>query len=39
VTDVEEGAVEEEEFECPTCGAGVRDEDTVCPNCGEEFDE
>jgi hypothetical protein len=47
--DIEEAAVAEEEdeaeetagaeeYECPTCGAAVKEEDTVCPNCGEEFE-
>ena len=31
------GTVEEEGFECPTCGATVDEDDKVCPNCEEEF--
>ncbi|MGQ9583702.1 MAG: hypothetical protein ACUVV6_09380, partial [Thermoplasmatota archaeon] len=28
---------EDEEFECPDCGATVGAEDTKCPSCGVEF--
>ncbi len=36
--EAEEGA-EDEEFECPECGAAVSSGETVCPECGAEFEE
>ncbi|MCK5008428.1 MAG: hypothetical protein KAR73_13645, partial [Spirochaetales bacterium] len=30
----EEGADEEETYECPECGAGITTDMTACPNCG-----
>ncbi len=30
---------EEEDFECPTCGAPLKASDTVCTECGEEFED
>jgi hypothetical protein len=35
----EEDLGEEEEFECPSCGALLAADDEVCPECGEEFEE
>lgn len=35
----EEDIGEEEEFECPSCGALLVADDDVCPECGEEFEE
>jgi RNA polymerase subunit RPABC4/transcription elongation factor Spt4 len=36
--EMEEG-MEEEEFECPECGAAVTSGEAVCPECGAEFEE
>ena len=35
------GSEDEEElgFECPDCGASLREEDNVCSTCGAEFEE
>ncbi len=35
----EEDIGEEEEFECPSCGALLAADDDVCPECGEEFED
>jgi hypothetical protein len=34
-----EEEVDEEEFECPTCGAPLTADATVCTECGEEFED
>jgi DNA-directed RNA polymerase subunit RPC12/RpoP len=36
--EMEEG-MEDEEFECPECGAAVTSGEAVCPECGAEFEE
>jgi DNA-directed RNA polymerase subunit RPC12/RpoP len=34
----EEGAEDEEEFECPACGAAFEEMIAECPSCGAEFE-
>jgi len=38
-TDEEEDLEDEEEYECPDCGASLREDEDVCPSCGAEFEE
>ncbi|UCE37005.1 MAG: hypothetical protein JSW00_16160 [Thermoplasmata archaeon] len=35
----EKKAEEKVGFECPDCGADVKEDETVCPKCGAEFEE
>ncbi len=35
----DEETEEDEEYECPDCGASLREEDNECPSCGAEFEE
>ncbi len=33
------GRIDEEEFECTSCGGTVKDSDTSCPHCGDSFED